>query len=73
MNGQRYTMTVTYELVAPDGSRSDVSKPMSATMWAESAAAAQAKVERWARREFRRPGFSVIAHATEARLAPPSS
>jgi hypothetical protein len=67
---QRYTMMVTYELVDPDGSRSDSTQPRPATVWASSAAEAEAKVERWAQKEFRRPGFTVVAHVTGAHPAP---
>jgi hypothetical protein len=67
---QRYTVTVTYELVAADGAKSGDAHSRTATIWAGSAAAAEKKVERWAQREFHRPGFTVTAHATDAQLAP---
>jgi hypothetical protein len=68
MDAQRYTVTVTHELVAGDGSRSSA-RTRTATIWAESPEMAKTKVERWAQREFHQSGFIVIAHATEVRLA----
>ena len=67
--GQRYLVTVSYEHVARDGSKPDGPKTMSGTMWAKNPDEAKAKMERWAKLEFRRAGFAVISHATEAKLA----
>ena len=69
-SGQRYSVTVTHELVAPDG-RSVAAVPWTrtVTMWALSPEDAKRKVEAWAKREFARPGFKVLANATEAKLA----
>jgi hypothetical protein len=38
-------------------------------MWALSPEDAKRKVETWAKREFARPGFKVLANAIEAKLA----
>jgi hypothetical protein len=69
MNAQRYLVTVTYERVARDGSGSEGTRTRSGTLWATSPDDAKARMEHWAELEFRRPGFTVIAHATDAQLA----
>jgi len=69
VDAKRYTVTVTHELVALDGSGSSGAKTRTATIWALSAAIAKEKVEHWAEREFHQQGFAVIAHADDARFA----
>ena len=69
MDTQRYTVTVSHELVARDGSKPGGPWTRTVTMWATSPDDAKKKVERWAQREFHQNGFVVIAHATDAKLA----
>lgn len=69
MDAQRYTVTITSELVPLDGSKSAGPKTRTVTMWATSPDDAKKKVEYWAKREFHRDGFDVVAHATDAQLA----
>jgi len=70
MDAQRYIVTVNYELVANDGSGSEGEKTRTGTLWATSPDDARARMEVWAKLEFRRVGFKVVAHATDAKLAP---
>ena len=69
MEAQRYTVTVSYELVARDGSKPDGPRTKTGTLWATSSNDAKARMEHWAKLEFRRAGFIVVAHASDARLA----
>ena len=70
MDAQRYSVTITHELVPTDSSK----KPegpweRTVTMWGTSPEDAKTKVERWAKREFHVRGFTVVARATDAKLA----
>lgn len=67
---RRYIVTVSYELVPRDGSPSDGTRMRTGTIWATSVEDAGAKMEHWAKLEFRRAGFEVVAHASGGRLAP---
>lgn len=70
-DAQRYTVTVTYEVSARDGSGPNGTWTRTVTLWALSPTKAKAQAEGWAKREFGGDGRNVVtAHATDAQLTP---
>lgn len=69
MDSQRYSVTLSYEVVTRGEAPSGATRTRTVTLWAPSEEDARTRAEQWARREFGRAGVTVFARADEAVLA----